>query len=38
MKLWPIKDNGVVRPLPALPGVIANTLISVQWVCKVAEF
>ena len=24
MKLWPIKDNGVVRPLPALPGVIAN--------------
>ena len=25
MKLWPIKDNGVVRPLPALPEVIANT-------------
>ena len=24
MKLWPLKDNGVVRPLPALPGVIAN--------------
>ena len=24
MNLWPIKDNGVVRPLPALPGVIAN--------------
>ena len=24
MKLWPIKENGVVRPLPALPGVIAN--------------
>ena len=26
MKLWPIKDNGVVLPLPALPGVIANAL------------
>ena len=24
MKLWPIKEDGVVRPLPALPGVIAN--------------
>ena len=24
MKLWPIKDNVVVRQLPALPGVIAN--------------
>ena len=36
MKLWPIKEDGVVRPLSALPGVIANTL--VQWVRKVAEF
>ena len=25
MKLWPIKEDGVVRPLPALPGVIANS-------------
>ena len=24
MKLWPIKEDGVVRLLPALPGVIAN--------------
>ena len=24
MKLWPMKENGVVRPLPALPGVIEN--------------
>ena len=24
MKLWPIKEDGVVRPLPALPWVIAN--------------
>ena len=24
MKLWPIKEDGVVRPLPALPGVIAD--------------
>ena len=24
MKLWPVKEDGVVRPLPALPGVIAN--------------
>ena len=24
MKLWPIKEDGVVRSLPALPGVIAN--------------
>ena len=24
MKLWPKKEDGVVRPLPALPGVIAN--------------
>ena len=24
MKLWSIKEDGVVRPLPALPGVIAN--------------
>ena len=24
MKLWPTKEDGVVRPLPALPGVIAN--------------
>ena len=24
MKLWPIKEDGVVRPLPALPEVIAN--------------
>ena len=37
MKLWPIKGDGVVRLLPALPGVIANAF-SVQWVCKVAEF
>ena len=37
MKLWPIKEDGVVRPLPALPEVIANAF-SVQWVCKVAKF
>ena len=37
MKLWPIKDNGVIRPLPALPGGNFE-YISVQWVCKVAEF
>ena len=24
MKLWPLKEGGVVRPLPALPRVIAN--------------
>ena len=24
MKLWPIKEDGVVRQLPALPGVITN--------------
>ena len=24
MKLWPIKEDGVVRPLPVLPGVIAK--------------
>ena len=24
MKLWPIKEYGVVRPLPAMPQVIAN--------------
>ena len=36
MKLWPIKEDGIVRPLSALPGVIANR-ISVQRVCKVAE-
>ena len=24
MKLWPIKEDGVVWPLPALPQVIAN--------------
>ena len=24
MKLWPMKEDGVVRPLPALPGVIVN--------------
>ena len=26
MKLWPIKEDGVVQPLPALPGVIANAV------------
>ena len=31
----PIKEDDVVRPLPALPGVNANAFI---WVCKVAEF
>ena len=24
MKLWPLKEDDAVRPLPALPGVIAN--------------
>ena len=24
MKLWPIKEDGVIWSLPALPGVIAN--------------
>ena len=32
MKLWPIKEDGVVRPLPALPGVIANASFSAMGV------
>ena len=40
IKLWPLKDNGVVRPLPALSGVIANALQCNECVraCKVAGF
>ena len=36
MKLWPIKDNGVVREITCIAGGNCE-LISVQWVCKVTE-
>ena len=32
LKLWPIKEDGVVRPLPALPGVNANAFICAMGV------